>query len=176
MRLPCYQFWDVRMAAEEKKKKKSKKALPSNMISCTIQGCLITSRLDKKQKLIHMLMEMGRTNRLTFGAEWEEWKRHLCFLPPHQSQKDNVFLMQLCEKNRVFDCGSAARKSIQWNSGILMRARGYKTGFGQVCIITAEYQRGDPGIFTYAITHPFLFRALREFQISLCCTLKNYNI
>lgn len=56
MCLPCYQFGDVGMAAEERE---GKKALPSNLITPAIQDCLFTSRPDNKQELIHMLMQMG---------------------------------------------------------------------------------------------------------------------
>lgn len=56
MCLPCYQFWDVE---DGSRGREGKKALPSNLITPAIQDCLITSRPDNKQELIHMLMQMG---------------------------------------------------------------------------------------------------------------------
>lgn len=136
MRLPRYQFlggmrgWQP---SKKKKKKDGKKAPPAKVISPTIQGCLITSTLDNKRELIHMLMEAGQTNCLTVWGGVVKVKKTSVFFSPHFPSKSKG--QQISGRKRVADFGVAGRKSIQWNSGILMRQEALRAHWNHASVL-----------------------------------------
>lgn len=99
--------------------------------------------------------------------EKEEWARHLC----SPSQKDGE--CHRLSSGRKIDrliIGTWGRKSIEWNSGMLMRMTGYKTALTRSVSLQLGI-RGERGIaerIKTAFFFFYLFRPLKELQTSFC--------
>lgn len=67
--------------------RESKNAQTSSLITVAIQGCLITSRPDNKQELIHVLTADGLDKLANISGGVQESEKDICVFPG-RSQKD----------------------------------------------------------------------------------------
>lgn len=87
-----------------------------------------------------MLMQMGQTN--IRGGVGKVKKTSVFSPQPHAKRTANV-IGSLLGENRAADYGTCGRKSIQRNSGMLMRMKGYKKALTKSVSLQLRI-RGDP--------------------------------